>query len=92
MSSINYAPVDSTQNRKSNSLRNGLLGTATGAVIGGGVGYLTTNLAKDGTVLFLPVIKKMNFLFDHVRELGAACSMPQISCGIRIEITVSAAS
>lgn len=64
MSSINYASVDSTQNKKSNSLRNGLLGTATGAVIGGGVGYLTTNLAKDGipTDKFVHTVTKEHFI------------------------------
>ena len=64
MSSINYASVDSTQNKKNNSFRNGLLGTATGAVIGGGVGYLTTNLAKDGipTDKFVHTVTKEHFI------------------------------
>lgn len=64
MSTINSTSVVNTQEKKSNSFRNGLIGTATGAVIGGGVGYLTTNLAKDGipTDKFVHTVTKEHFI------------------------------
>ena len=64
MSTINSTSVVSTQEKKSISFRNGLIGTATGAVIGGGVGYLTTNLAKDGipTDKFVHTVTKEHFI------------------------------
>ena len=64
MSTINSTSVVSTQEKKSNSFRNGLIGTAAGATIGGGTGYLTTNLVKDGipTDKFVHTITKEHFI------------------------------
>lgn len=36
------------QDKRSNAVRNGILGTTTGAIVGGGLGYYTTKMAKDG--------------------------------------------
>lgn len=46
MSTIN--PVVEVQNKKSNQVLNTGIGTAAGAVIGSGLGYITTKVVKDG--------------------------------------------
>ena len=68
MSSINTVSSINVQDKKSNSFRNGLLGTATGMVAGSGIGYFRTKVAKAGmpTDQFVHTITKEHFI-DQVK-------------------------
>lgn len=47
MSSVSVSPVV-VEDKKSKAVRNSLLGSAAGAIAGGGAGYFATKLVKDG--------------------------------------------
>lgn len=63
MTSINTSTNVDVQNKKSHYFRNAALGTAAGALIGGGAGYFGTKLVKDNlpSDKFVHSIIKLNF-------------------------------